>query len=143
MKAWQQCNSAITYCLKQISMQVIRNFYQKLIEFSTPLLSLPVFFPKHCKLIDFLKVCSADGLEAIDLFFLTERTILKSCSNSFLFEDKKSIHFFRSPRYIILWESHCYTFICISNVVAQRFPDYFKIILYKDNSLSMQSGLKD
>lgn len=32
----------------------------------TPLLSLPVFFPKHCKLIDFLKVSGAGGLEAID-----------------------------------------------------------------------------
>lgn len=61
----------------------------------TPLLSLPVFFPKHCKLIDFLKVCGAGGLEAIDSFFLTERTILKGCRNSFFFEDKKSIPFFQ------------------------------------------------
>lgn len=71
-------------------MYVIRNFYQKLIDFCTPLLSLSAFFPQHCKLIDFLKVCHAGGLEAIDFFFfLTEQTILKGFRNSFFFGQVK------------------------------------------------------
>lgn len=88
MKVWQQCNLAYIFILCEGNQYI---GYQKLltkIDFSTCLLSLPVFFPKHCKLIDFLKICGADGLEAIDLFFLTERTVLKCCRNSFLFEDK-------------------------------------------------------